>query len=159
MSRYAEGTSVSVERSQAEILRNLRRYGADAFAFGEEDGCGIVQFKLRGWPIRFRLQLPDREATEFQRTPTRGKERSPIERLRLWEQACRQKWRALSLFILATLEAVESGIIPFEHAWMPYCLLASRETVGEHFGQTLSKAIESGVMPRLLLPGPGMKES
>src|ERR1041385_2026051 len=81
------------------------------------------------------------------------------ERRRVGKQACRQKWRALSLFILATLEAVESGIIPFEHAWMPYCLLASRETVGEHFGQTLSKAIESGVMPRLLLPGPGMKES
>lgn len=155
MGRYARDTSVSVERSQSEIMKNLRRYGAEAFAFGEEEGRGLVRFKIRGQPIQFKLDLPAKDLEEFRFTPARGKERRIEDQLRAWEQACRQKWRALNLFILATLEAVESGIVPFEHAWMPYTLLASGESVGEHFAPHLQKAIADGVVPRFLLTGPG----
>jgi hypothetical protein len=154
--RYAAGTTVSVERSQSEILKNLRKYGADAFAFGEDQGAGIVRFRYKARPISFRLQLPDPKSADFWEYQLRSKthRRNDEAAAKLWEQACRQRWRALNLFILATLEAVESGIVPEEEAFIAQTLIRGGETLGEHFAPQIQKAIESGTLPRLLLPGP-----
>jgi hypothetical protein len=38
VSKFAENTSVSAERSRAEIEKTLRRYGADQFMYGWESG-------------------------------------------------------------------------------------------------------------------------
>ena len=40
---YAKDTSVSVERSRAEIETTLTRYGATAFGYATDEGRAIVQ--------------------------------------------------------------------------------------------------------------------
>ena len=52
MSRYANGTQVAIERTEAEIRRTLIRYGADDVVMGQSSSRGVafVQFlyaKLR----------------------------------------------------------------------------------------------------------------
>ena len=45
MSRYAKNTSVSTERSKAEIEKTLKRYGVEEFFYGtgtRGDGIGFV---------------------------------------------------------------------------------------------------------------------
>ena len=98
MSRYAANTTVSVEKSVAEIKRTLDRYGADQFAYGEDSALSkaSVQFSSHNRHIRFILQLPHRDSEEFTLTPT-GKDRSYDAALKSWEQSCRQRWRAFAL--------------------------------------------------------------
>lgn len=107
--RYAEGTEVPSDRSRSEIERTLRRYGATAFAYAWEGDSAQIAFRLSSLHIRFRLPLPDPDSREFTLTPT-GRQRTASAAEDAWEQAVRQRWRALALVIKAKLEAVESGI-------------------------------------------------
>ena len=59
MTRYADATEVSVEKSRAEIEKTLTRYGATAFAYAWEGGRAVIQFQAKGRRIRFDLPLPD----------------------------------------------------------------------------------------------------
>ena len=114
MSRYAENTSVTADKSRAEIERTLQRYGADAFVYGwdTEMDAAMVQFRAADRVIRFLIPMPDRFDPEFTKTPT-GRERAEAQAHSAWEQAGRQRWRALALVIKAKLEAVEAGITEF----------------------------------------------
>src|SRR5689334_2029476 len=109
MAKYAQGTQVGSDRSRSEIERTLQRYGATSFAYGWHQTSAIIAFEAKGRRIRFELPLPDRASKAFMRTPT-GKPRSSQAAADAYEQAVRQKWRALALAIKAKLEAVESGI-------------------------------------------------
>jgi hypothetical protein len=42
MSRYAEWTEVTVEKSKAEIEGLLRRYGATGFLYGWNEGSAVI---------------------------------------------------------------------------------------------------------------------
>ncbi len=70
----------------------------------------------------------------------------------LWEQACRQRWRALALVVRGKLEAVEAGITTVEDEFLAHLVLPSGETFGEWAGPQLEAAYERGQMPALL-PG------
>lgn len=151
MPRYAAETSVSVENSRAEIETILRRYGADAFGYYTEATRAVVQFRFEGWSIRFEVPLPDPEDPEFARTPKRRQRRTPEAREAAWEQACRQRWRALALAIKAKLEAVECEITSFEEEFLAHLVLPSGRTVAQHALPQLRAALESGRMPKSLL--------
>ncbi|MEM9074467.1 MAG: hypothetical protein AAGE52_38590, partial [Myxococcota bacterium] len=112
--RYAENTSVTVERSRAEIERILQRYGCREFAYRSTGELAQIAFKLNDRMIRFELHLPDPNSDEFTRTPSRRTKRNEAAAYKAWEQACRQRWRALMLVIKAKLEAVETGITSFD---------------------------------------------
>lgn len=153
MPRYAAQTEVSSDRSRSEIERTLRRYGASAFAYGWEGDMAQVGFKLADRQIRFRLPLPDPAAEEFVLTPT-GRERSEKASEEAYEQAVRQRWRALALVIKAKLEAVEAGISTIEDEFMAHISLPSGQTVGEWLGPQLGAVYARHTMPALL-PGTG----
>ena len=104
MDHYAKDTSVSVEKSRAEIERILDRYGASQFGYLKDESRGLAQimFSAHDRQIRFLLKYPNRNSDEFVLTPT-GKERSDDLAYKAWEQACRQRWRALALCIKAKL--------------------------------------------------------
>lgn len=147
---YAEKTSVSTDRSRAEIERTLQRYGADQFMYGWEYERAIVGFRMAGRQIRFLLPMPDRDAREFTHTPSRGTKRSDAQAYDAWEQACRQRWRALSLVIKAKLEAVEAGIAIFEDEFMANIVLPNGRTVSEFMLPQIEAAYETGNMPKML---------
>ena len=68
-----------------------------------------------------------------------------------WEQACRQRWRALSLSIKAKLESVESGIEEFESVFMAQVVTPNGKTLEEEVRPVIAQAYETGKMPTLLL--------
>ena len=149
MPRYASDTSVSVSNSKAEIERTLERYGASQFMSGWDAERALIAFTMCGRQIRFVLPIPDRNDSEFTETPT-GKERAEAAAYRAWEQACRQRWRALTLVIKAKLEAVESGIAVFEDEFMANIVLPNGRTVSDEVRPRIATAYESGDMPALL---------
>lgn len=148
--RYAAGTDVSSDKSRSEIERTLRRYGADAFAYAWERESAHVAFKMAGRNIRFRLPMPDPQAREFTHTPDRGFKRSEAARETAYEQAVRQRWRALALVIKAKLEAVESGISTVEDEFLAHIALPDGRTVSDWLGPQLAAVYARDAMPALL---------
>lgn len=139
------------DRSRAEIERTLKRYKATAFAYGWEEDTATVMFKLAGRQVRFRVPLPDPGAAEFTRTPT-GRTRSAPAAAEAYEQAARQRWRALALVIKAKLEAVEAGISTVEEEFLAAIMLPGGATVGEWAAPQLREVYGRGAMPALM-PG------
>jgi len=150
MTRYAANTDVSSDRSRAEIEKTLTRYGADQFFYGWQTNAATIGFRMHGKRIQFVVPLPDRQADEFTLTPSRNWLRSNEKAEKAWEQAVRQKWRALALVVKAKLEAVESGITSFEDEFLAHIVLPNGQRVGEWLGPQVEKAYELGHMPPLL---------
>lgn len=150
--RYAASTSVSAARSREEIENTVTRYGAGGFAYGWDDEgselVAMISFRMSGKHIRFKLTLPDRNSSEFTRTK-RGERKKDVA-LKAWEQACRQRWRALALAIKAKLEAIESGISTFEEEFLAFFLLPDGQTVGDFMVPQVEQAYLDAAMPRLL---------
>jgi hypothetical protein len=147
--KYAHDTSVSVERSKAEIERLLQRYGAREFAHGWKTGKAVIQFGMQNRVVRFTLPLPDK--SEFAKTPSGRRMRSDSDTLRAWEQGCRQRWRALTLTIKAKLESVESGIEEFDTAFMGQVVMPNGRTISEELTPVIERAYATGKMPALML--------
>lgn len=146
MSRYAQKTDVTSDRSRAEIERTLQRYGADQFAYGWDGDRAMIEFRAHNRRIRFVLDLPDRDAPEFTKTPT-GKTRAAAAAEREWEQAGRQRWRALALVVKAKLEAVEAGISEFEAEFLANIVLPDGSTVGALMAPQIDQAYRTGAVP------------
>jgi hypothetical protein len=149
--KYARETDVPVERSKAEVERIVSQYGATGFGSAWARGRAMIQFEMHGRRVRFNLPLPDRNSPEFKFTPT-DLERSDAAITKVWEQACRQRWRALVLAVKAKLEAVESGIVTFEEEFFAQIVLPTGLTIGETVLPSLPKVLATGKMPPLL-PG------
>jgi hypothetical protein len=148
--RYAQETTVPVDRSKAEIERLVQRYGATEFAHGWRSERAVVQFKMRDRYVRFILPLP--KLGDFTKTATGRQRKAGTGAVTsAWEQACRQRWRALALSIKAKLESVESGIEEFEVAFMGQVVMPDGRTVSEHVLPAIDAAYKSGKMPELLL--------
>ena len=147
MSKYAAQTTVPVERSVAEIKRVLDRYGATQFGYAEDAlrSLASVQFAAQGRHVRFVLQLPDRCNKQYCRNSRAP--RKPAVALKAWEQACRQRWRALSLCIKAKLEAVEAGISAFEEEFLAHIILPGGQSVGQLMQPQIADAYQNGNLP------------
>ena len=144
MAQYAKNTNVSSELSRLEIEKILIRYGAENFAYATANGKSLIGFTMFDRQVKFLLPLPKRE--EFRLTPT-GRERSENSQYEAWEQACRQRWRALKLVIQAKLEAVECGISVFEDEFMSNIVLPGGQTVGDFMRPQIEQAYLSGEIP------------
>lgn len=110
--KYAEQTTVSSERSRAEIETILGRYGASSFAYMWQGTTALILFEYNGKRIKFMLRLPSRDDKAIKCTPERGTVRSREAQEKAYKQAVRQKWRALTLVIKAKLKAegVSAGV-------------------------------------------------
>jgi len=64
----------------------------------------------------------------------------------------RQRWRAVALYIKATLEAVASGIVSLEQALLAHALLPDGTTVGQWAEPQIAESYRQGRMPPQL-PG------
>ncbi|MHB8067675.1 MAG: hypothetical protein ACYDIC_07225 [Desulfobaccales bacterium] len=152
MTRYAEHTEVSSDKSRAEIERTLSRYGADAFGYARDNtkNKAVISFRVGARFYRIVVPLPAQDDPEFTLTPSTRKRRTPQAAQDAWEQATRQRWRALALWIKAVLEASESGITTLEEALQPFILLPDGQTVGDWMQPQIDQAYETGQMPSFL---------
>ena len=94
--------------------------------------------------------MPSKNDPEFHRSPTGKRQRTPEKAYQAWEQSTRQRWRALLLVIKAKLEAVESEITEFESEFLAHIVMPDGATIAEHTLPMISKAYETGKMPKLL---------
>lgn len=155
MARYAADTAVSTDKSRSEIEATLRRYKADQFGYATNARGATVMFSMNGRHIRFILPLPDPEDREFTHTPSEGRVRTKENAERAWEQACRQRWRALALVIKAKLEAVSAGITTVEDEFLAHTVLPDGRTMGEWAAPQIEEAYRIGHMPQtLMIAGP-----
>jgi hypothetical protein len=112
-------------------------------------GKAMIAFEAKNRRIVFDLPLPDIAEKQFAFDGRRN-QRTPQKRYEAWEQACRQRWRALALVIKAKLEAVESGITDFESEFLAHIQMPDGKTVGDHVRPTIETAYSSNKMLPLL---------
>lgn len=158
MSAYAATTTVPVQQSRNEIERLLMANGATEFVYGSRPGGHVIGFVLGDRRIRYEMPMPDPTDREF--THTRHKNRwsqQPLaasEAKARYEQAVRQRWRALLLIVKAKLEAIRAGVSTIENEFLAWTLIPDgSRTVGEWLGPQIDKAYAGGELPALL-PGP-----
>lgn len=150
---YAAKTTVTPEKSRAELEQILKRYGASGFGYGYDDDQAVVTFRAHGRIIRFTIIVPP--LSEFRYTTgaqwdTGGRTRTAAQQRTAREQAERQRWRALTLVVKAKLEAIESGIAGFEEEFLAHILLPNGTTVADFLGPQLEDVYATGDMPSLL---------
>jgi hypothetical protein len=144
---YAKTTKVPIERSKCEIERILMRYGASQFAYMTKSNQAVVMFQVNGRRVRFNLPLP--EQADF--SQGKRKKYSQDATIKRWEQACRERWRALALIIKAKLEAVNSNISIFEEEFLAQLLTANGQTIGERLLPELDESLSRAASRPLLL--------
>lgn len=135
VSRYAERTTVPISKSIEEIESALRRYGANAFHYGSDDEAqyAVIGFRLKERQVKMRLPLPD--------------ERKGTAR---YEQAVRQRYRALLLVVKAKLEAIAGGITTLEREFLPDIVTATGQTVSEVLAPQIEEMYRTGRVPSLI---------
>ncbi len=149
MRQFAEDTSVPVERSKAQIEGILSKYGASQYSTGWDEKVAFITFIFAKKQVVFMLPLPDKGDKRFTQRMRDGrpmhKPNSPEAAHRLWEQACRQRWRALHLVIKAKLEAVQTGITTFEQEFLAHITIpGTQKSVGDVLIPQLESAYTSG---------------
>lgn len=147
MAKYAEGTDVSIDRSRAEIERTLKRFGATGFMYGWNEGAHVLGFQHAGRQIKYILPMPER--SEFRLTPT-GIKRSESSLANAYDQAIRERWRALALLVKAKVAGVEAGISSFEEEFLSQTVVPGGATVGQWLIPQLEEAYEQKRVPPLL---------
>ena len=144
MAKYAANTTVSVERSKAEIEKILRRYNADGFGYYTKAGNAMVAFEMAGRPFRIDLPMPDPNASVFTHTAVRNRARDQEATDREYEKACRQRWRAVCLMLKAKLEAIDIGVSSLDAEFMSYMVLPGGQTVAERMLPHLEEIARTG---------------
>lgn len=136
--RYAERTSVPVDRTRSEIEHLLERHGANGFVFGSMPGQALIAFEMRERRLRFLVPLP---------TPHKnGRDELVVK------AETRRRYRALLLVLKAKLEAVASSIVTFDEEFLAHIIVEGNTTVGDRIVHGLTETIASGgKLPPLLL--------
>lgn len=128
-------TQVSVGRTQAELEKILRRYGASAFSISQDydGGTATVQFRVPEAPDSD-VFVPVRLVVEIPRVVELLKEGAGPRTRRsadVWyAQAERVGWRHLVLWVEAALVAVETGLQTVSEAFLAQMLI-------EHNGRAI----------------------
>lgn len=149
MAKYAEGTSVPVDRSKMEIEKLLQKYHADQFSSGWAHDRAVVMFRMNNRFVRIDLPLPKLEDPN---TPTWKRPKGLYYNTEKHAAEVRRRWRSLVLYIKAKLDSVESGIVSFESAFLAHIILPNKHTVAEFMQPQIEAAYSTGEMPKML-PG------
>lgn len=145
--QYAAATSVTVEKSQSEVQLILRKYGAKRFGTMEDENAAYLMFEYDQLMIQITVPLPKR--SEFEKTET-GRVRKSNQITDAYEQAIKQRWRALVLAVKAKLEAVEIGISTLEKEFMAFVMMPDGRQLGDHLIPNLKQIAADGKMPKML---------
>ena len=147
---YASQTRVPIAKTKTDIEEMLVKHGANGFGYITEGDRALVAFNMAGRRVQIMLVMPPID--DYARTPRHAR-RTAAAQQSAWEQACRQRWRALLLIIRAKLEAVESGITTLESEFLSNLVLPDGGTVGEWLVPQIAEAYGTGRMPPMLPAG------
>lgn len=156
--RFAAGTTVSVEKSQAEIRELLRKYGVpvdDHYFAGVREGNIFVTFRVDA--IYYRLELPLAKAEDARFAKFAGRAAKPNERQQMADQHAREQWRALLLVTKGLVVSIDAGL-PLKQAFVGQMLLPSNQTVQQAMPQAIQTIYDTGKPPESLLALPPAKK-
>jgi tRNA nucleotidyltransferase/poly(A) polymerase len=136
---YASATTVSVEKSRAEIDTLLGKHKAShrGIQVNEELGLAQIAFVIQGRKYRLDVPLPKQDKMQLQRKH---------------EQECRSRWRAILLMLRAKLELVEIGVSTVEREFLADMVLANGETMHLAVANAIKAGLDTGKAPILSLP-------
>lgn len=149
---YAAGTTVTVEKSKAELERLIRQHGGYNYGSAtlDAEGVALVHFAIGATDERrrhVRLHLPLPKQTDFTDARRGGRKRTAAE---AWEQSCRERWRVLVLAVRAKLELIEAGGSTIDREFLADLALPDGSTVSQRLAGPLAEAYSTGRMPPLL---------
>lgn len=153
---YAKNTKISSEKSEQDIRKLLKRFGANKTVIYDDDEKFGFVFEYKNLRVRIVVNLPDPNDFTFVVRGARGKEkRSETEKQRAWERECDRRWRAMKLIVQSKLVSVTEGVRTFEEEFLHDILLPNGQTVGEYVAPQIQQSYLTGKMPPLL---PGISE-
>ena len=150
---YAETTTVSVEKSVAEIVTLIRRQDGAQIAQLDDDARYVIAFTMAARQIRFIVQFDPLSHKRFD-LDGRGLRRTAEGRRVQWEQHRRQRMRALLLVIRAKFESIDSKVETFEEAFLANVVMADNKTLYERVKEPIALEYDSGKIAPLMLGGP-----
>ena len=148
--KFAEDTIVTVERSQEEAKKLLRKYGADQIRVTEASDHTRLEFRLSEWVIRFDVSAPDPGDTSLEYTRS-GQWRPVSQRAAARQREYQRRFRALILRLKAKLEAVSSDDVLVTEEFLGQIVIGPQgETIAELVVHQLEEAKQTGRVPELL---------
>lgn len=139
MSNYASETRVPIERTKTEIERTLMRYGADGFYYGTATKGASIGFKYKNRVVKLNIPLPEREKFSSNQSGEIAQQKE-----------FRRLWRVLLLWLKASLELVDSGLVTFEDVFLAQTCLPGGQTVAQVLQPQFAAMLTDGKMPKLL---------
>lgn len=159
MPRYAETTTVRVDKSRNEIDRLLRDWGCDGIRWTDHFAKGQVGLEFlwthddQEYLARFEITLPDDEALRSNARHASSGAFLPAKLAKLKESRGRQEHRLLLLWLKAALNAVDAGIIPAEVLFLPFLVGQDGQTVAQAALPRLRTLLSGGASEMFQLSG------
>jgi hypothetical protein len=145
---------VPAHKTRGELVGLIVQHGAEAVAQFQETTGGVersaVAFRIHGVSFRFQVLTPPLSDFRFAGKTRRYRDDQQATAAR--DQAHRQRWRSLLLFVRAAIEAAEQGATTIVEALLPWVVTPSNRTIGEDLVPRLLAGAE--LDPRYLLPPP-----
>mgnify|MGYP001615093154 CR=1 FL=1 len=137
-------TIIRPENTQAEITKELNRYGIEMVQHTQTDKVFSIAFqcevKEQKKPLTVRIDVPY--------------DRTQDEQDRLGWRIQRVKYRALFYYVKSLLIAWDDGLKTFAEIFLPHIVLPGGRTVAQDLMPKYTMAIDSGQMEDIkLLPG------
>ncbi len=154
---YAEGTTVSADKTLGEMRALLERHGATRWAHGSMPERDIIQFELNGRHYRFSIEHPLADALRADYIaqfdyPWQGDTRARRIDWKAREAAeWRRRWRARLMWLKAQLEFAED--VPLAESMLSNLVLPDGRTFGQWAEPQVSSMYLTGGMPQLLGEG------
>jgi hypothetical protein len=158
MRKFAEDTTVPIQRSRAEIDKLLRDWGVEGIAWQDDFANDHVQLRFvwanggEKYLARVGIKLPGRKSLEDDALDGRTLRVNENKMRKLLDARGKREHRLLALWLKATLNAVDAGLIKAEELFLPFLEGKDGYTVAEMTIEKLPMLL-SGSAERLLLPG------
>ena len=158
MARYAEGTTVPAEKSQAEVNAILKKHGATHIMTGEGPEATLIQFKLNDRMFRFGVNraTADEMRARYIAESTYGDWQAQRSADRIdWPgraaQEWRRRWRARVIWLKSLIEFTDD--VPLEQSMLANLVLPDGRTFDEWSAPQVEAMYASGHMPPMLGDG------
>lgn len=157
---YAEGTSVPVSRTIAELRSVVEKYGGSGWIHAEHEHKAMVGWTYQGRAVRFVIALPTMDHPRVKwMEGDRNRIRPANQRPNAQKAEERRIWRSLFAVVKAKLVAVDDGVVGFEAEFLSNIVLPGTDgaTIYDGIAGRLDQLLESGdvsgLLPRAITGG------
>ena len=131
---YAGATTGAKARD--EVVKMLRRFGCESVGFMDDFEAGelLLAFKWRGRQVQLRASAKGWASAYLKENPYSYRMRRTNQEYERWayDQGMIAVNSILRDWVKGQVTAIETGMLSFEHVFMPYMLLPNGSSIVEH---------------------------